>query len=77
MNTVQDMANVAVDKLPNNVKLLEKACYRLIKLETIDGTNIQITGRYTFLDCNSYRLHDSKGNYTDLHAATDDLTGTF
>ena len=75
--TLENSQGIKALKLPNNVKLLEKACYKLIKLETIDGTNIQITGRYTFLDCNNYKLHDSKGNYTDLHAITDDLTGTF
>lgn len=56
--------------LPPNTPLVG-SCFRgLSSLETLDGTNLTITGSSVFYGCNKYAMRTSTGSYTDLHVSS-------
>lgn len=52
--------------LPPNVNILPNGFYNLSFLQSLDGTNIKLTGSNIFYNCNKYRMRTSTGSYSDL-----------
>ena len=56
--------------LPPNTPLVSQCFRGVSNLETLDGTNLTITGGGVFYGCNKYKMRTSSGSYTDLHVSS-------
>lgn len=56
--------------LPPNTPLVSECFRGVSSLETLDGTNLTITGGGVFYGCNRYKMRTSSGSYTDLHVSS-------
>lgn len=65
--------------LPPNINILPYGFYNLSSLQSLDGTNIKLTGAQIFYNCNNYRMRTSTGNYSDLKVpdSVTDISGLF
>ena len=76
---LHDCEGIIDVKLPSNVTLKQQALAYLPNLQTLEGTNIIISGQQTFYQSNNYALRTSSGGYTDLHVSSSctNLSQTF
>ena len=65
--------------LPPNVNILPQGFYNLSLLQSLDGTNIKLTGPQIFYNCNKYGMKTDTGNYSDLKVpdSVTDISGLF
>ena len=66
---LQNCSSITSVKLPANVTLRDYGLAQMPYLESVDGTNIIISGHHTFYYSNKYAMRTSSGSYTDLHVS--------